>query len=161
MIKQIIGAAALMIIIGASAQASSHSQQAETYLGMLSGCWRGEFDGTVVEERWDKLAGGLMLGTAKTVAGDAAVEFEFLKIRVNEGDITYTPYINGTEASAFRLNEAASNATKLVFENPQNDFPKKITYAKSGSALDIELTGESEGGAMNVRYTLNSLNCAN
>lgn len=157
MIKQIIGVA-LMTIVTTSIQA--HSQGAETYLGILSGCWSGEFDGTVIEERWDKLAGGLMLGTAKTVKGNVAAEFEFLKIQVNEGNVTFTPYINGAEASTFQLNEAASSATKLVFENPQNDFPKKIIYAKSGSALDIELSGDSASGAMNVQYSLNSMNCA-
>ena len=95
----------------------------------------------MVEERWDSPAGGIMLGTSKTVKDGLAAGFEFLKITVESDGVFYTPYIKGKRADPFKLDTSASTAKKLVFRNPQNDFPKTIVYERTDSALRVSLLG--------------------
>lgn len=126
-------------------------------LEILNGCWQSDSKGTIVEERWGSVDGGLMLGTAKTVVAGRAVEFEFLKIETSKKGTIYTPFINGVAAAPFKMNETSSTTDKLVFENPSNKFPKTIIYLKNGSNMEISLSGDSSD---KVEYTLAEINCS-
>lgn len=127
-------------------------------LSLLSGCWRGGFEQTVIEERWDRLEGGLMLGTAKTIVGNSVSEFEFLKIQSEAVRTLYTPYINGKQMATFTLNREESGDSKLVFENPDNEFPSQIIYSKIATKLNIQLIGKSKEQP-SIQYSLNLTDC--
>ena len=104
-------------------------------LAWLAGSWRFEKEGRVIDEHWLAPAGGLMVGTSRTVAKGKALEFEFMMIREGAGILFFVAWPSGKSETAFPM--TSISATQVVFENPTNDFPQKITYARQadGSLL--------------------------
>ncbi len=71
----------------------------------------------------------------------------------SNGEITYTPYINGVQAPDFRFNPTLSHnnqtSQRAVFVNEANDFPKRISYEKSCTSpemINIRLEGQGQDG---------------
>lgn len=56
------------------------------------------------------------------------VAFEYLRIVEKEGGIFYVAQPNGRPPTEFRM--TSQTADRVVFENPQHDHPKIITYEK-------------------------------
>ena len=95
-------------------------------LAWLAGNWRLEKTGRLTEEHWMAPAGGVMLGMARTLAKGKVVEHEFLQIRVGPaGDLFYIAQPSGQPEAAFK--HTALTDKEVVFENPNHDFPQKIT----------------------------------
>ncbi len=46
-----------------------------------AGCWQAVDGGMTMEEQWNRPAGGVMLGSARVVAGGRAVFTEFVEVR--------------------------------------------------------------------------------
>ena len=109
-------------------------------LSWLAGGWRGEMGRAVIEERWTKAAGGMMLGVSRTVVGDKAVGFEFLRIEVRAEGVYYVAQPNGRAGTDFKLTKL--ERVSAVFENPEHDHPKIIRY-RLGE--DGSLTARIEG----------------
>ena len=122
-------------------------------IAWISGVWQTEAGGRrQIEEHWTSVAGGSMLGMSRTVAGDKTVEFEYVRIEQRADGIYYVAHPKARcPGTDFKLTR--SSATEAVFENPQHDFPKRITYKKSGDDL---LTATIDGGegtkAMSFSY---------
>ncbi len=96
-------------------------------LGWLAGTWVLERGGRTVTERWGTPAGGMLLGTSHTVAGDRTVEYEFSVIRPGaDGRLEYAASPSGQPRGVFPLKE--SGPRFLLFENLQHDFPQRIRY---------------------------------
>ena len=71
-------------------------------VGWLAGCWELRSGDRVTIEMWMPPAGGLMLGSARTVAGETLREYEQVMLRVVEGAVVYTARPSGqAEASSF------------------------------------------------------------
>jgi len=95
-------------------------------LSWMAGSWAGEERGVEMEEVWTEPKGGLMLGVHRDVSGGKAVFFEYLRIEVTPEGIVYTASPRGGKATSFRL--VGSGGSRVVFENPEHDFPKRILY---------------------------------
>jgi hypothetical protein len=67
-----------------------------------------------------------MLGVSRTIGGTRMLAFEFLRIVQKDGHVFYIAQPGGRPPTEFKLTRAS--ASKAVFENPQHDFPKIITY---------------------------------
>lgn len=114
-------------------------------LAWMSGHWRSSTDeGVISEEVWSDGAGGLMLGTNRTLRGEQAVAFEFMRI-VSSPDGTQTRYCaqpGGAAAICFVL--VGQSERHVRFENPDHDFPQVIEYRRDDDALTArvsDLTG--------------------
>jgi hypothetical protein len=95
-----------------------------------------------IEEHWTQVGGASMMGMGRTVAGDKTVEFEYLRIEQRADGIYYVAHPQGRcPGTDFKLTRAS--ATEAVFENPQHDFPKRITYRKGA---EDSLTATVDGG---------------
>jgi hypothetical protein len=114
-----------------------------TDLAWIAGHWQNAAGGRVqIEEHWTGVAGGTMMGMSRTVAGEKTVEFEYLRIEQRADGIYYVAHPKARcPATDFKLTKAS--ATEAVFENPQHDFPKRITYRKTA---DDSLTATIDGG---------------
>ena len=112
-------------------------------ISWISGDWQTEPGGTrQIEEHWTKVAGELMLGMSRTVAGDKTIEFEYLRIEQRADGIYYVAHPKARcPGTDFKLTRAS--ATEAVFENPQHDFPKRIIYRKTS---DDAITASIDGG---------------
>jgi hypothetical protein len=115
-------------------------------VGWLAGCWESRNGGQVIMEMWSPPAGGLMVGASRTVAGGQARAWEHLRLRSDGEALVYTAIPSGQTETDFR--STAITDTSFVVENPEHDFPQRITYtrinADSAAAL-VEAKGPDGG----------------
>ncbi len=114
----------------------------------LAGCWQVEGGTTVVEEQWMRPRGGTMLGMSRTVRDGRTVEWELVRIEVREDRLVYVAEPSGQALAEFP--EVALTDSVVSFENPEHDFPQRITYRRrsdGGMTARVEsVTGESPRG---------------
>lgn len=142
------------LTLTAAAQESPPAPLAE--LGWLEGTWEGEARWRDAEQAQRFVAvyssprGGEVLSTSKTLdaAGQVAA-FEFERFhRDREGRVCLTPFPAGRRAATFvRVERGPSLA---VFEQPANDWPRRLRYARTGDTLTIEASGAPDQPALTV-----------
>lgn len=139
---------ALLLCWAAQAQEPKPATVAIEKLGWLAGSWRMERAGRVVEEQWMAPAAGVMLGMSRTVAKGRVVEHEFIQIRIGPGgDLFFIAQPSGQKEATFQHTALADN--EVVFENPNHDFPKKITYTrKADGSLLAAIEGPRDDGTI-------------
>ena len=95
-------------------------------LAFMKGAWEGVSGPMKFEERWTEEGGGLMLGVSRTIKGERAVAFEFLRIEFRKDGVFYVAQPGGQPKTEFKL--TASEGKSATFENPEHDHPKLIRY---------------------------------
>jgi len=116
-------------------------------LAWLAGAWvgtRGAGGATSIEERWSPPLGGAMLGMSRTVARGKMTAFEFLRIVERDGGLVYVAQPGGAAPTEFVLTEWSE--TRAVFDNPRNDYPKRIVYERTGEGALTATIGFTKGG---------------
>ena len=113
-------------------------------LAWMSGDWETGAGGRLqIEEHWMAPAGRSMIGMGRTISGGHTVEFEYLRIEERAGQIFYVASPKGRcPGTDFKLTRLSGQ--EAIFENPEHDFPKRITYRKNS---DGSLTASIDGGA--------------
>jgi hypothetical protein len=121
-------------------------------LGWLAGHWASEEHGRTVTEIWMPPDGGTLLGMSRTVANGRTVEYEFLLVRQDSaGDIFYVARPSGQPEASFKLTRASG--TEAIFENPQHDFPQRISYTlKPDGRLLAAIEGQKDGKTRRVEF---------
>lgn len=80
-------------------------------------------------ELWELQENGNLKGVGLTTEGDKLVFKEELTLQLSGDKIQYIADVpDNLQLIAFLLTE--SNDSKMVFENPEHDFPKKISYER-------------------------------
>lgn len=126
------------LVFALAASAASPASPAD--LAFLKGAWEGGPSGMKFEERWTEEAGGLMLGVSRTIKGDRAIGFEFLRIEFRKDGIVYVAQPGGKPKTEFKL--TASDGKSATFENPEHDHPRLIRYTlQPDGTLKAELDG--------------------
>ncbi len=109
-------------------------------LAFMRGAWEGGPPGMKFEERWTEEAGGLMLGISRTLKGEKAIGFEFLRIEFRADGVFYVAQPGGRPKTEFKL--TASDGKSATFENAAHDHPKMIRYTRTeDGSLRAELDG--------------------
>lgn len=123
-----------------------------TTISWLAGAWASDQHGQQTTEQWMAPAGGTMLGMSRTIAQGRTVEYEFLLLRMEaNGEISYVAKPSGQAEAVFKLIYAS--ATTVVFENPQQDFPQRISYTlQDGGKLTATIEGTKNGKTRRVEY---------
>jgi len=111
-------------------------------IAWIAGTWSATMGAATVEEHW-VLASNAMLGMGRTLSGDRMVSFEYLRIVAREDGIFYIAQPNGRSPTEFRL--TMSDSTRVVFENPDHDFPKRIVYTRQGDEAMTAWVDSGEG----------------
>jgi hypothetical protein len=116
-------------------------------LAWMVGSWAMDAGGTYVEEHWTPARGNTMLATARTTRAGRTVFYEFLRIEQTGQTITYHGAPKGRyPATPFKMTEMSDG--KVVFENPQHDFPQRITYWREGAdGMGARVEGKDGKGA--------------
>ncbi len=140
------------LVISGSACAQDVSSMQENWLGWLEGHWRSEADGRVSEEIWTNGEGGLYLGVNRTIRDGQARAFEFMRIVETDGGIAYCAQPGGAEAVCFDTVSIEEN--QAVFENPDHDFPQRITYMRENDTLTATISDLSGEQAFSFGWTL-------
>jgi len=86
-----------------------------------------------------------MVGTSRTVARGRMAAFEYLRIVERDGGLIYVAQPGGASTTEFVATELST--TRVVFDNPRHDYPKRIAYELS-AAGDLSATiGFLKGGS--------------
>jgi hypothetical protein len=110
----------------------------------IAGEWKGSMGKAEIEEHWTPLKGGGMLGVSRTVAGGRMVMFEFLRVVERPDGVFYIAQPGGRSPTDFKLTKATER--EAVFENPQHDHPKVISYTQQpDGSLVARLEGDEKG----------------
>ena len=87
-----------------------------------------------------------MLGMHRDVSGSRPAFFEFLRIEAGPEGIVYLAQPKGAPPTPFRLAEVGER--RVLFENPDHDFPTRILYwLGEDGALNARVEG-TRGGAV-------------
>jgi hypothetical protein len=145
LVSGMLAAASLISGCASSPRPQSRPSEPLADLVWLAGSWlHVAGDGTLIEEHWTGPAGGMMLGVGRTVEPveedpDAAyrlASWETFRIESRpDGSVVYLASPMGRQPpTPFTLEPAPATqrAWRLVFTNPQHDFPQVITYELQG-----------------------------
>ena len=140
--------AILMICIPAAAHAAASGSEATkpdvAALAWMAGTWSGVIGSVTMEEHWMAPADGLMLGIHRDLRSGKPPFFEFLRIEAKDDGLFYLASPRGREATPFKM--LSVEGRKVVFENPEHDFPQRIVYWLEGEdTLHARIEGTNEG----------------
>lgn len=126
-------------------------------LSWLVGYWALEDNGNVMVECWLAPRQGVMVGVHQDSYTSGKMLFEYLRIAETADGVVYYASPNGEKTTAFRLTSFSNEAgvKMVVFENPENEFPKLIRYSldEEGVVLMAEVEGRSDGFNVSEAWT--------
>ncbi len=100
----------------------------------LTGFWTmTEKDGTTTEQ-WENVNDSLMKGKSDFVKGDSIIPFETIRLFRRNKEFLYEAKAAGQNNELpveFKITSFTD--TSFIAENPQHDFPKRITYLLIGN----------------------------
>ncbi len=97
-------------------------------------------------EEWKKTGDNLFEGSSRTVKNGEVTFSESLKIENTAEGIFYIADVKHNPAPVkFRLTSVSD--TSAVFENPEHDFPKKISYMLEEGNLHAFIEGPGKDGS--------------
>lgn len=149
--------ASLSLCLLASSGAQQEPKPTVAALAWISGCWENTRGKRYNEEHWMKAAGNNMLGMSRTLNDGRAVEYEFLRIHEDKGDIYYTAKPSGQAEASFKL--ISWKANEVVFENPAHDFPQRIIYRRNGDTLQARIEGKMNGQERGIDFPFTRAKC--
>ena len=158
MFQRTIQSAVVQVILTTAFSFSVRAASIED-LAWLTGCWRLQRDNRQITEHWLKPAGNMMLGVSHTVANGVTREYEFMRIVQEEnGDLFFVANPSGQKETRFKL--TTSGEHEAVFENPEHDFPKRVSYRLAATdTLVGRIEGTSGGNQKAVDFPLARVAC--
>jgi hypothetical protein len=144
----------LGLLVAGAAQAQTVDQ-----LAWLAGCWASERGEAGSGEQWMAPAGGTMLGVSRTVRGARTVEHEFMQIRTGaDGKLVFIALPSGQRETSFPL--ASIGEREVVFENPQHDFPTRVSYRlQADDRLVARIEGQRDGKPRGIDFSFKRIAC--
>ena len=113
-------------------------------LDWFVGHWCSDRNGEYIEEEWLAPRGDMLLGLSRTVKGAKTASFEYLRIEWQAGIPSYIAQPQGNPPVPFKW--VAGGADWARFENPANDFPKRVEYRRTPQGLHAEIAGPGRDG---------------
>ncbi|MBL0125446.1 MAG: hypothetical protein IPP88_23210 [Betaproteobacteria bacterium] len=128
-------------------------------LTWLAGCWFGRSGKNEFREHWMRPAGGLMLGMGRTISGGKAVSYEAMRIELDSaGAPVFVAKPSGQPEASFK--RLKFDATSIVFENAEHDFPQVIKYQlQPDGALHAQIEGKLKGRDARIEFPMRRGSC--
>ncbi|MET0591073.1 MAG: DUF6265 family protein [Polyangiaceae bacterium] len=123
----------------------------DTTLGWLEGRWIGSQDGIETEEHWTSASGRALLGMHKDVKNGKMTSFEFLRIEDTEKGLVFFASPRSAPVTPFPMIESGDR--RIVFANPEHDFPQRILYwLDEAGALHARVEGKLRGESQSEEW---------
>jgi len=127
-------------------------------LAWLAGCWELRGEKRIVEERWMPPRGGTMHGMGRTVAGGRTVDWEWLRIEERDGRLVFVALPARQAETEFV--QVALGDSVVTFENPEHDFPRRISYRREPDGSIVARIEGGEGESLRaVDFPLQHADC--
>jgi hypothetical protein len=142
----------------ASVPAAAAPAMSVATVSWLAGCWSLQSGDNVVEEQWLPPRANSMLAMGRTVRAGKLVEYELLLLSERAGQLVYRAHPSGQLAAEFMA--VAATADRVVFENPQHDFPQQVGYQRQGSdGLLAWVQGTIKGAVRRSEFSYRRVPC--
>ena len=120
-------------------------------LSWLSGEW--EMEG--FKAHYTSPEGGQIFSVSRYFKDANLTFFEFEQFHMKDGSLHVTPYPKGEKSDSFKLVNFDPNIKKAVFQNPEHDWPKELSYERvSDDRLLILVSGPQNGKMRVEKYDL-------
>ena len=127
-------------------------------VAFLQGCWEQASERQSIEEQWTAPRGGTMLSVGRTVRDGRLVDFEFVVLREQDGALAYEAHHSTQDPAVFTARTATD--VRVVFENPEHDFPKSVGYERTGpDSLLAWIEGPRRGGNRRMDFIYKRVPC--
>ncbi|AJW62863.1 hypothetical protein VO54_01381 [Elizabethkingia miricola] len=117
----------------------------------LIGTWENKTSRGSVYESWKKINENELAGKSYAVKGADTIIFETVQLKQEGENLYYIPTVrnqNNGEPVSFKAYTITDH--KMVFGNPEHDFPQSVSYTKvNADSLIAEISGAKNG---NVRH---------
>ena len=147
----------MVMVAGTGIGLAANSGASIDRVGWLAGCWEARSNGRLIEEQWSAPRGGTMLGTSRTLRGDATVAWEMVLLRSDSGGLAYEAHPSGQLGATFRSTEVSESL--VVFANVREDFPQKVIYRRRADSLLARIEGTVNGRDRAVDFPYARVNC--
>lgn len=109
----------------------------------MAGYWLDCAGGREASETWSDPRAGLSVGQAVTVSPNGRVSFEAAHIAMTPNGLTYFAQPGGASPTLFVATDYGPS--RAVFSNPDNDFPHRVIYERTGETLKARIEGVIQG----------------
>ncbi|MCB0357793.1 MAG: hypothetical protein KDD40_12325 [Bdellovibrionales bacterium] len=122
-------------------------------LAWLEGTWTNT---NGMEIHFTSTDGGKILGLSKLIENGNINFFEFIQIESSGNELVMTPAPFGSTGVDFTADKFQNGIAKgVIFENPENDFPNKISYMQlPDKSLWLRVQGSQGGQEIDQSFTL-------
>ncbi|MEZ2334851.1 DUF6265 family protein [Mucilaginibacter sp. RCC_168] len=122
----------------------------------LLGDWQNKTAKGISTESWKKLNDSTFLGKSYVLRGADTVSAEHIRLEERHGNLLYTPTVkNQNEGKPVIFTMTTASAEGFVFENPEHDFPQKISYNLIGKdSLMAEISGTYKGKQRAIKFPM-------
>ena len=153
-------AATLTVLLSACMAMHAARAQGLEQLSWLTGCWADNAGEPGTGEQWSTLAGGTLMGMGRTVKGGKLATYEFMRIADSgDGKAVFHAQPAGKPPASFTA--ITLNATEVVFENLQHDFPQRVIYRYEAPAtLRASIEGQRNGALKRIEFPMVRAACA-
>ena len=100
----------------------------------LTGAWVNSEKESWGEEYWTPSRAGIMFGASRSGKGETLQFWEHMRI-VREEDGKLVFWAISADQKPVRFSATIVSAQSITFENPQHDYPQRITYWREGKIL--------------------------
>ena len=134
-----------VLLIFSTAQGQENNKQKFKKLEWLVGKWNrtNSKPGQSGNEAWTKINDLKFVGKGITMKGKETIFVENLELSIKGNDIFYIVTVTGEKKPTyFKLTKLTKD--NFTCENPQHDFPKKITYQRNGKNVKATISGDGK-----------------
>ncbi len=131
------------VVIPSMSQNSSRPNLSK--LNWIQGTWisTNPKPGRTLQEHWDKFSDEELRGYSVSMKGTDTLSFEKMKILMKDNELYFVADVpENKKLIYFRLVEI--NESGFVCENPDHDFPKRISYSVNESKLKATISGNGK-----------------
>lgn len=122
----------------------------------LIGHWENRSNERIDFENWTRLNDSTYQGHSESFNGSETISSEQISLQQRGGKLYYIPTVknqNGGKPVRFALTSSSKN--QLVFENPEHDFPQKITYTQiTKDSLVAKISGTRKGKQKAIQFPM-------
>ncbi|RZJ52502.1 MAG: hypothetical protein EOO44_11605 [Flavobacterium sp.] len=122
----------------------------------LIGNWENKNPDGVLTENWQKVNDSTFSATSYFIKGKDTLHLERIILSQKGETLTYSATVNGqNDNKAIDFPSTSETENKLVFENPQHDYPQKISYTKgANNTLTAEISGKLQGKMSTEKFIM-------
>jgi hypothetical protein len=122
----------------------------------LIGKWENKSDEGHLLEIWKKANDSLFIGESYFIKEKDTLHSEKMELKQKGENLFYISIIKGqNNDKPITFNHKIEIEKQLVFENPKNDYPRKIVYKPiAKDRIFIEVSGIEQDKPSSIRYSM-------